>query len=677
MKKIICLFGLILYAAALPAQNNQSAWQVQATTIDPANYHGVTLANGMIGMVSSAEPLQVKDIVLNGAFDTYGRGRVANILKVFDFTNIELAIDGNRLGRTNIADYVQSLDMQKASLISAFSHASKVSVTYTLRALRHLPHTAMMDVEITARKDIEFTAASVLSSPEMLREVKNFYHLIDRPHALIPLQTSVAQSPTGKLTVAASNSFLFEEERGKEPALIHEEWDYGYHRMKFTKKLKSGSVYRFTLVGSVTSSGHVADPHNEAERLTIFAALEKRSRLLKRHEEAWNKLWESDILIEGDLDAQKAAHFALYNLYSFAREGTAYSLSPMGLSGLGYNGHIFWDTELWMYPPLLLLQPEIARSLLEYRYQRLEAAKANARSHGFKGAMYPWESADDGQEATPVWALTGPFQHHITGCVGYAFWKYYQVTRDKAWLTERGYPVLKEVADFWASRVEKGSDGKYHIINVVAADEYAENVDDNSFTNGIAKEVLGYAFQAARELGLPENKQWKEIADGLVILKMQDGTTREHATYNGEVIKQADANLLAYPLKAVTDEATIRKDLMYYEAKVDPLGPAMSHAVFAVLYARLGNPDEAYQLFTKSYKPNEVPPFGVIAETAGGTNPYFATGAGGMLQALINGLGGLDITEDGIVALKTSLPKKWKSLTIKGVGIENKSYTIR
>ena len=92
----------------------------------------------------------------------------------------------------------------------------------------------------------------------------------------------------------------------------------------------------------------------------------------------------------------------------------------MGLSGLGYNGHVFWDTELWMYPPLLMLQPEIARSLLEYRYERLEAAKQNAFSHGYKGALFPWESADDGAEETPVWAITGPFEHHIAGDIAWA-----------------------------------------------------------------------------------------------------------------------------------------------------------------------------------------------------------------------------------------------------------------
>lgn len=156
-----------------------------------------------------------------------------------------------------------------------------------------------------------------------------------------------------------------------------------------------------------------------------------------------------------------------------SREGTAYSLSPMGLSGLGYNGHAFWDTEIWMYPALLLLQPKIAESLIEYRYQRLQAARHNAFSHGYKGAMYPWESAASGNEETPVWALSGPFEHHITADVAIAAWNYYLVTKDKEWLREKGYSILKETADFWASRVERNGPGKYDIKNVVAADEWA------------------------------------------------------------------------------------------------------------------------------------------------------------------------------------------------------------
>ena len=261
--------------------------------------------------------------------------------------------------------------------------------------------------------------------------------------------------------------------------------------------------------------------------------------------------------------------------------------------------------------------------------------------------------------------------------MGFAFWKYYLVTKDQNWLRDRGYPVLKEVADFWTSRAEKGTDGKYHVINVVAADEYAENVDDNAYTNGMAKEVLGYASEAATTLGLTPNPKWAEVANGLVLLQFPDGVTRENATYAGETIKQGDVNLLAYPLKVVTDPVAIKRDLDYYEPRMDKNGPAMGNAVLSVLHGRLGNVQKAHELFVKSYKPNEVPPFGVLAETAGGTNPYFATGAGGFLQSVLNGFGGLDVTKDGIVQMKTKLPSGWKSLTITGVGVERKTWSVK
>ena len=681
-RKLQRFLPLLLVAAPffspyIGAQPSGDAWTIVADRIDPANYYGITVANGMIGLVSSPEPMKVKDVVLNGAYDNYQRGRVSNILKGFNFVNMDLDVDGQRVSRNVISGYKQTLDMRGAQLTTTFDVGDKVSVSHSVMALRHLPFCALSIVEITAKKDVTVTPMSVIEAPDILQDVRNYYAQIDRPHVLIPLLTSVGKSPTGKYTVAASSSFVFEEKHGSEPALIHEDWDYNRHLLKFNKKLKAGETYRFAVVGTVISSAHTVDAHNEAERLTIYAALERTERLLRRHRADWDKLWASDIVIDGPVEDARAVHSAMYHLYSFAREGTAFSLSPMGLSGLGYNGHVFWDTELWMYPPLLVLHPEIARSLLEFRYRLLDEAKQNAFEHGYKGAMYPWESTTTGQEETPVWALTGPFQQHISGCVGWAAWQYYLVTKDREWLRTRGWPILKEVADFWASRVERNGPGQYDIDNVIGANEWQENIDNNAFTNGMAKTVLAYAADAAKELGLTPDPDWMLVAANIPILKFSDGTTRENATYDGVAIKQADVNLLAYPLKVITDPAQIKKDLDYYEPRMAKDGPAMGNAILAVSAARAGDAARAYDLWTKSFKPNEVPPFGVLAETAGGTNPYFATGAGGFLQATLMGFGGLDITPQGVVQLKTKLPKQWKSLTITGIGSERKTFTVK
>ena len=654
----------------------QDTWTIRADSINPAHYFGVTVANGMIGLVSSADPFRAKDIVLNGAFDLYGRGRVSNILKTFNFINLNLDIDGNRIGNFNqVSRLHQVLDMKNACLTTTFDYQDKATVSYTWYSLRQLPYTALVDVTITAHKDIEIVPASVMEAPDMLRDVENYYNEIDRPHVRISLLTSTARSPTGKLLMAASNSFIFDEPHGSEPAVIHEMWDNNMHLMKFRKKLTAGTTYHFTVVGSSLTSAHNDDPLNEAERLTIFALLLGSRQLIKDHQAAWADLWKSDIIIEGDDSTERDVRLMLYHLYSFARQGTAYSLSPMGLSGLGYNGHTFWDTEIWMYPVLLLLHPEIAASLMEYRYQRLPAAIRNAAEHGYKGAMFPWESAASGNEETPVWALSGPFEHHITADVGIAAWNYYCVTRDKTWLKDKGYPLLQATADFWASRVQRNGPGHYDINNVVAADEWAENVDNNAYTNAAARANLQDATLAARVLGLTPDPDWAVVRNNIPILRFPDGTTREHRTYNGESIKQADVNLLAYPLKEVTGAAAIRRDLDYYEPRVGE-GPAMTHGIFSILYERLGLPAKAFQDFRKGYQPNLRPPFGVMAETAVGDNPYFATGAGGMVQVLLNGFCGLDITPEGVVQLPTKLPTQWKSLTITGVGSAGTTYKV-
>jgi len=676
MKKITLLaLLLVTYCSTTVAQD---PWKITATNIDPKNYYGVTVANGMIGVVSSPEAFKVKDVVLAGAYDLYGRGRVSNFLKSFNLLNMYIEIDNRRLGNADVSNMQQQLDMQHASFTTSFNYKDVATISYTYYALRQLPYSVLMDITVTAKKDCNLGGASQMEAPDALKEVQNYYNEIDRPHTTISLLTSTAKSPTGKLLMCASNAFIFTETHGNEPRVIHEMWDNNMHLMKFGKKLKAGEVYRYAIVGSSITSAHHNDPLNEAERLTIFAKLQGRDRLIEMHNKAWSELWKSDITIEGDAQSQQDIHSMLYHLYSFVREGTSNSPSPMGLSGLGYNGHVFWDAELWMFPAILQLHPDLAKSMVEYRFERLEAARRNAFGKGYKGAMYPWESAETGVEETPVWALSGPFEHHITADVGLAAWNYYCVTQDKNWLREKGWPILKNTADFWASRVERNGPNHYDIKNVVAADEWAENVDNNAFTNGAAKANLKAATEAAKILGIAADADWMDVANNIPILKLADGTTSEHAAYKGEGIKQADVNLLAYPLKEITDPKQVKKDLDYYSVRVPNEGtPAMTQGIFALLYSRLGDADKAFHFFKDAYVPNLNPPFNVIAETKGGTNPYFATGAGGILQAVLNGFGGLEITPTGIVQIRSTLPKQWKSITITGVGPLKKTFTVK
>lgn len=678
MKRLISLyFTLLLSNMMLCAQQRDidDEWMLVAKDIDPAFYYGITTANGVIGIVSSPQPFNAGEVVLNGAFDTYGRGRVSNIMRTFSFTDLQMELDGKFIGKGHITDYRQLMDLRDGTFISEGEVDGKLRFRISTMALRHLPYTAMVLVELEALEDVRVMMGNEIEAPDILREVNNHYAVIDRPHARIPLMTSVGISPTGKHTIAVCNSIIFPEDLNDMPGLIHEEWDYNRHLLKFEKSLRRGQQYRFAVIGSTLSTAHADDPHNEAERLTVYAQLEGIDRLLHRHRQAWRELWKGDIIIEGDPRSQLAVRSALYHLYAFNRAGTAYSPSPMGLSGLGYNGHAFWDTELWMLPPLLVLQPELARSMIEYRFDRLPMARKKAFAHGYRGAMFPWESDESGQEATPVWALTGPYEHHISGCVAWATWQYFAVTGDKRWLSEKGYPILSGVADFWSSRVERASPERYDILNVVGADEWAENIDNNAFTNAVAAFSLRAADRAAAVLGLPADPDWVHVADRIPLLYFPNGVIREHDRYSGEMIKQADVNLLAHPLDLINQDQ-MKKDLDYYKERMSPQGPAMGFSVLSVLYSRLSDPEEAFSYFRRSYQPNELPPFGVLAETAGGTNPYFATGAGGLLQAVIYGFGGIRITDDGFQYDRVMLPSGWRSLTITNIGGSGRELKI-
>jgi len=676
MKKFGFFIGIIiLLASHLYAQD---PWRVEANNIEPDNYFGATVANGMLGLVSSPQPLKVSSVILAGSYDLYGRGRVSNFLNGFNMLNMQLSINGNGINNNNIKGFRQVLDMKKGMQTSLFTYKDEAEIEYSYLALRQLPFSAMLDITITPLKDITITATNILETPDAFKDSRNYYNQINRKHVSIALLTSSASSPTGKLKICASSTFIFPEKRGEEPQIVHTTPNSDNHSMKFTKELKAGVKYHFSLVGSTITSAYHPDPLNEVERLTIFARLEGSDRLLSKHIQEWDKLWDSDITIEGDPVAQQDVHNMMYHLYSFVREGSALSISPMGLSGLGYNGHIFWDADTWMFPALLMLHPEMARSFVDYRFDRLEAAKKNAFEHGFRGAMYPWESSDSGFEETPVWALSGTFEHHISGCVALAAWNYYLVTKDKEWLKEKGFPIIRATAEFWLDRVERNVEGNYEIRNVVAADEWAENIDNDAFTNGVARINLEVAATAAGILQEKVDKHWMEVAQRIVIHKFDNMVTKEHKTYNGEGIKQADVNLLAYPLGIIKEPAQIKRDLEYYEVRVPEKDtPAMTQAIFSLLYARLGDKEKAYHFFKDAYVPNLNPPFRIIAETKGGSNPYFITGAGGLLQTVMMGFGGLEITPNGIIQKKSSMPSQWKSLTIKGVGVDKKTYIIK
>lgn len=676
-KQLLIFFMLSTTLSILRAQND--AWHI--TIKDASNYTGIAMANGRIGMLTSAKPLEIQHVVLNNVYDVDPVLKVSQILHGMNFGNLDMYIDDEKITADNISNWQQTMDMKDAAFTTSFDFKDKAKITCTIYALRNLQYTGYIDLTVQANEDLDIKVRGKIITPKEYQKPEHSYEVLRDVETTMPILQSKANSPFGKHFVSTSGTFIWhhinssrEDER---PELKHEILSPYENALSFEEEIKKGNSLNFAWTGAECTTKDFSDPKSESERMVIFNLLNSRDVLVDQHKAEWEKLWEGDIVIEGDLETQQDVRLALYHLYAFGRGDSDLSIAPMGLSlQVPYNGHIFWDTELWMFPPLLMLNQDIARSLVNYRSDRLEAAKKRAINYGYKGAMFPWESDDTGEEATPPFALTGPFEHHITADIGIAFWNYYRITQNKKWLIEKGYPLMKEVADFWVSRVTLNDDGSFSINNVVGANEFAPNVNDNAFTNGAAITALEFAINAAEEIGVTPNPAWKEVASKIKILKFEDGTTKEHSTYEGEIIKQADVNLLSFPLNVVSDEETILKDLKYYEPKLAKEGPAMGKSIFAVLYARIGDADNAFRLFKESYVPNQQKPFGALSETATANHSYFATGAGGMLQTILFGFGGLDFSDKGIIQKDPILPNQWKSLTIKGVGVDKKTYRI-
>jgi trehalose/maltose hydrolase-like predicted phosphorylase len=315
---------------------------------------------------------------------------------------------------------------------------------------------------ISAKEDKFFSLKNILKVeyPYHYNESKYLDQLRMRE---IPLFTVSAWTPSKRYLSATTVSFSFQDEK---PHLVYSDDDKQQPYLGFEKMLRKGESITFYMIGSMGTTETYSDPVSETTRLNIYTYLTGPGKVIRQHKETWTGFWnKTDIIIEGDAEMTKDVQQMMFFINSFVAPGTAYSSACMGLGNDFWGYKILWDADFWIYPALLLINPDAARSMLEYRWKRLDQAKPNALAHGYSGAMFPWESGMTGEEQTSLLYLTGPFQQHITSDVGLAFWRYFCVTQDKKWLQERGYPLLKEVGDFWLSRVEKTDDG-YEITGI-------------------------------------------------------------------------------------------------------------------------------------------------------------------------------------------------------------------
>ncbi|GHG78729.1 discoidin domain-containing protein [Streptomyces griseocarneus] len=463
-------------------------------------------------------------------------------------------------------------------------------------------------------------------------------------------------------------------------------------QQSLTFPVRKGHAYDLTKYVGVDTALTSRSPRQGATTTSQRAARRGWQTLLRAHTASWARLWRADIEVPGRRELQAWVRSARYGLLSSTRTGAANSIAPAGLTSDNYAGLVFWDAETWMYPALLATSPELARTVVDYRYRTLPGARENARKLGYQGLFYPWNSGSNGDLAQECHSVDPPHcrtQIHLQSDISLAAWQYYLATGDTGWLRERGWPVMKGIAEFWAARVTRNTDGSYSIKDTAGPDEYSNGVDDAVFTNAGAVTALRNAARAAQLLGERAPGEWTAIADRVRIpYDAQRKVFQQYDGYKGSKIKQADTVLLMYPLEWPMPTGAAAGTLDYYAQRTDPDGPAMTDSVHAIAAAGTGEPGcSTYTYLQRSIRPFVRGPFAQFSEArgakAGAEDPLagtpahdFLTGKGGFLQTFTNGLTGMRMREDRLHLDPMLPPQLSHGVTLRGMRWQGRTYDI-
>jgi trehalose/maltose hydrolase-like predicted phosphorylase len=515
---------------------------------------------------------------------------------------------------------------------------------------------------------------------------------------------------SGKRLAMATASFLQVDGQELQPVGMGRlgwSWNWKTHPSQIV------TFQRFVSV--VRSDSLDRDPSRQA-RDTLDAARQIGWRkVIDAHTAAWAGRWHySDVALDGDADAQRALRFAIYHLSSAANPADErVSIGARALTGDDYHGHVFWDTEIFLLPFYTLTWPEAARALLMYRFHTLDAARGKAAEMGWLGAMYAWESADTGEEMTPkqvlgpsgqvIDVLCGTQEQHISADVAYAVWQYWQVTRDEGFLLEAGAEILLETGRFWASRAQRGSDGRCHIRGVIGPDEYHEHIDDNAYTNVMARWTIRRALETAAllrqrwparwtelsaRLGLEDSElaHWSDVADTMAtgfdpktgLFEQFDGffgleyvdlaqyagrsvpmdvVLGRERTQQSQVIKQSDVVALMALLPEEFPGDSAAANFGYYQPRCSH-GSSLSPAMHGMIAARLGDLDMALRFF------RQTAAIDLEATSVSNGGGVHIAALGGLWMLGVLGFAGLSLREDG-VAVDPRLPAGWNSLAFR------------
>ena len=459
-------------------------------------------------------------------------------------------------------------------------------------------------------------------------------------------------------------------------------------------RTRDGTLDRLAVYRSDPDS--LPDPGPAVDALDGAAAT-GFDHLLRRHRGAWARRWEEvDVVVEGDDELQFAIRLALFHLMASVSDSGEAAVGARGLTGTGYRGHVFWDADTFVLPFLAATHPAAAKAMLEYRVRRLPAAMETALAAGRAGARFPWESARTGHDVTPTSARdragriipirTGPLEEHIVADVAWAMCCYVDWSGDEEFAQGPGREILVETARYWASRIRLVKDGSAHIYGVIGPDEYHESVDDNAYTNVMARWNLR---RAAEDDGtdIEERRRWLELADALV-----DGYDPETGVYEqfagfanlepliieevaprrpiaadlllgaervagAQVIKQADVLLLHHLVPDEVVPGSLGPNLKFYEPRTAH-GSSLSPGTHASLFARARECDKALEALRLAARMD-------LDDLTGSTAAGLHLAAmGGLWQALAFGFAGLR-PKAGTLHVDPVLPASWSALELR------------
>jgi len=727
--------GLLLAAAASAQAASDASFVLRAEMKDLPGYFPGYLGNGYVATLTAPRGTEATCTYL-AAFMDYTAGDMSRPAVVPAWTQIDFSAGPpgqgwawlNRvpLSERRFSSYSQTLDLHDATLTTSYRYldrgrATAVEVvTLVSEAAPHLAATRMTITpdydgavhlsfplilwaehaprfplgEMTGQEQEEAVAANDLTleprAPATPDREGVWYpgytavHAADGDPATLSLWLD-GQAAQG-LTMAMAAAVALPDGTPADSVTLHKT---RYRlALEVDIKVERGHSYAFTKYVALSRAGWGG---NAAEDLSLARAARSSGfeQLLSEHRAAWAQLWQSDILIDGDARAQQVAHSELYYLLASTAADTVLSPGPDALTP-AYSAHVFWDTDTWMMPALLLLHPERARSLVTFRDHTLAAAQKRAHEHGFAGAMFPWESdPENGSDQTPHSAVVlADTEIHVGADVAIAQWQYYQATHDRDWLRAHGWPVIREVARFWASRATwNAAAHRYDIAHLTSVAESYNDIVNDTFTNLSAAKALRIASAAAAVIGERPDPLWESVAKQLYIPMAPDGT--HHLAFDPSVPLHGGGDfgggplsLLFLPSLDLEMKADLRRGDYDYAVHPSPVarvsGGSMNMVARVTAAAEVANASDAAAWFAGNFTGGTLkPPFNVRTETADNNVGYFLTGSGGYVQSLLYGFTGLRIREQGLVeAYAPVLPATWSSLTLRNVKFRGQRMDI-